>query len=209
MKAQAGISLSDTSKDAQYLSLINGITDLVKQTIHRDIESKQYVDYLSGDNSTILMLPNYPVQSIISVVINDDGWFGQGPTANAQTLVQGTDYALMSGVKGVGSNGAIRRIGAVWRRRPSWAPGKVAMQPSAPNGNICVTYMAGFSPVPAGIQYAVNAAVIRAALMSPVGGAAQSMGYEDASVSMLSPKDLAGMFGSIEKSLGAYKSIVC
>ena len=69
--------------------------------------------------------------------------------------------------------------------------------------------MAGFSPVPAGIQYAVNAAVIRAALMSPVGGAAQSMGYEDASVSMFSPKDLADMFGSIEKSLGAYKSIVC
>ena len=159
VKAQGNINPLDTSRDTQIKSLINGITDLVKQTLRRDIESTQYTEYYSGDNSSVLLLNQYPIISVSRVCLDDNAYFGQesGAFPASGDLVQGTDYAIMSGTKGVGSSGMLRRINQVWYRYPTVAPGKVALQTSAPPGNILVTYTAGFSPVPFGIKFAVNA----------------------------------------------------
>ena len=54
VKAQAGIAVGDTGRDAQLRSLIDGITSLVKQQLNRDLESTEYVEFYSGDGSPFL-----------------------------------------------------------------------------------------------------------------------------------------------------------
>ncbi len=209
VKTQAGIVPSDTSRDPQIRSFIDGITSLVKQELNRDIESTEYVEYYSGDGSPFLLLRQYPVTAVSLVCVDDSGYFGAGPASFDSTLnlVDGVDYALMSGAGGMGSTGMLRRIGTTWHRIPSRALGIIQNLPGIPNGNIKVRYTAGFVVIPPAITMAVNAAVAKQIAMAAVGGAAAQMGYEDASVSFLAPADAARLFGSIESTLANYRSI--
>ena len=102
VKTQGGIAVSDTSRDAQLRILIDGVTSLVKQQLNRNLESQQYLEYYSGDGSPLLLLRQYPVTTVSLVCVDDAGWFGAGPDSFAPTrnLIEGVDYALMSGAIG-------------------------------------------------------------------------------------------------------------
>jgi hypothetical protein len=209
VKAQGGISASDTSRDMQLRSLIDGITSLVKQLLNRDIQSTEYIEYYSGDDSPFLLLRQYPVTAVSLICVDDSGYFGAAPNGfdSSLNLVNGVDYALMSGAGGVGSTGMIRRIGTTWHRIPSRALGVIQNLPGVPNGNIKVQYTAGFVIVPPAITMAVNAAVLKQLSAATVGGGVSQMNYEDASISFLPPTDVARLFGSIESTLANYRSI--
>jgi hypothetical protein len=209
VKAQAGIAAGDTSRDAQFRSLIDGVTSLVKQQLHRDLESQTYVEYYSGDGSPILMLSQYPVTDVLRVCVDDSGYFGQvaGGFDPALNLVKGVDYALMSGVDGSGSTGLLRRIGTTWHRPPARARGILADLPGIANGNILVEYTAGFTVIPAAITMAVNALVLKQAAQAAMGGAASTLGYEDVHVGFFSPADAAKAVGCIESTLALYRSV--
>lgn len=209
VKAQAGIAVGDTSRDSQLKSFIEGITSLIKQQLNRDLESKEYTEYYSGDGSPFLLLRQYPVTAVLLVCVDDSGYFGSAPGGfdSSLNLVDGIDYALTSGAGGVGSTGMLRRIGTTWHRFPSRAIGVVQNLPGIPSGNIKVQYKAGFEVVPPAITMAVNAAILKQLSMAMVGGGASQMGYEDASVSFLPPTDAARLFGSIESTLANYRSI--
>jgi len=141
--------------------------------------------------------------------VDDSGYFGAAPNGfdSSLNLVNGVDYALMSGAGGVGSTGMIRRIGTTWHRIPSRALGVIQNLPGVPNGNIKVQYTAGFVIVPPAITMAVNAAVLKQLSAATVGGGVSQMNYEDASISFLPPTDVARLFGSIESTLANYRSI--
>lgn len=207
VKTQAGIDQSDTSKDAQIQILLDGLTSVLLQELGRDISVTSYMEYHSGDNSQILLLQQRPIISVTRVNIDYSGEFGQGVNAfdPTQDLVAGTDYAIMAGTQGIGSSGMLKRINGSWPRRATYVIGKVAPQYGAPNGNILVVYSAGYSPIPAAIIYAVNALVLSKLVTAAIGGAAQSMSYEDASVSLFSPKDLAGLIGTVERTIGSFR----
>lgn len=209
VKAQGGIASSDTSRDSQLRSLIDGITSLVKQQLNRDIESRSYVEFYSGDDSPFLLLNQYPVTAVELVCVDDAGYFGAGPAGfdSSRNLTPGVDYALMAGTKGIGSTGMLRRIGATWHRLPTRACGIIQNLPGIPSGNVKILYTAGFSVIPAAISMAVNAAVLRQAMTAITGGAASQMGYEDASVSFLAPEAATGVLGCIESTLANYRSI--
>jgi hypothetical protein len=209
VKAQGGIAPSDTTRDSQIRSFIEGITSLVKQQLNRDLESTAYVEYYSGDGSPFLLLRQYPVTAVSLVCVDDAGYFGAAPDCfdSSLNLVDGVDYALMSGAGGQGSTGMLRRIGTTWHRLPSRACGVIQNLPGLPNGNIKVQYTAGFTVIPAAVTMAVNATVLKQLLMAAAGGAASQLGYEDASVSFLAPADAANLFGSIESTLANYRSI--
>lgn len=201
--------------DAQLGSLINVATDLVKRTLHWDIELQSYLEYYDGESwsspdDAVLILRQSPVLSVQRVCVDDQAYFGQSPTAfpAANDLVAGVDYAIMAGVGGIGSSGCLRRIGSVWWRRRSWQPGKVAPQASSPSGNILVQYMAGYSPVPYGIQFAVNQTVLDVANRMLAGGIVASEAYEDASQSYFSPEIMLKVYGSVQQTLGVFRSIV-
>ena len=209
VKSQGGIPAADTSRDGQIRILIDGITSLVKQQLNREIESAEYTEYYSGDGSPFLLLRQYPVTSVSLVCLDDAGYFGAAPGGfdSSLNLVEGVDYALMSGVAGLGATGTLRRIGTTWHRYPSRAIGVIQNLPGIPSGNIKVQYTAGFDVVPPAIVMAVNAAILKQLAMSSFGGAASQLGYEDASVSFVAPADVAKLFGSIESILANYRSI--
>ncbi len=211
VKIQAGIPLSDASRDAQFDALILAMTSLVKKTIRRDIEAADYTEYHSGDNSPILVLRQYPVISIDSVCVDSAGHFGQNADGfnSSLNLVEGRDFALKSGADGVGSSGILTRIGGVWYGVATRYAGWIANQPPKPTGNIKVVYRAGYeaADIPPDLVMAINSAVIMSAFSGSVGGVnAQSMSYEDASVSYADPGTVAKAFGSIKNVLSNYTS---
>ena len=209
VKTQGGIAVSDTSRDAQLRSLIDAVTSVVKQHLNRDLESTDYVEYYSGNGTPVLLLNQHPVTAVSLVCVDDLGYFGTAPGgfAPALNLVEGVDFALMSGANGPGSSGFLRRIGTTWHRPPARAFGVLSNLPGIPNGNIQVQYTAGFQVIPPAIAMAVNALILKQASQASLGGAASEMGYEDAHISFFSSTDAATLIGSIESTLAHYRSI--
>lgn len=209
VKTQGGIAVGDNSRDSQIRILIDGISSLVKSQLSRDIESTKYVEFYSGDGSPYLILRQYPVTSVSLVCVDDAGYFGAaiGGFDTSLNLVEGVDYALMSGTGGNGATGMLRRIGATWHRYPSRAIGIIQNLPGIPSGNIKVEYTAGFTVVPPEIVMAVNSAVLKQLAIGPIGTSVSEIGYEDAHVSFFNSDDAAKVFGSIEATLAGYSSI--
>jgi hypothetical protein len=209
VKTQGGIAIGDTGRDAQLRSLIDGVTSLVKQHLNRDLESTNYVEYYSGNGTPLLLLNQYPVTAVSLVCVDDQGYFGTAPGrfAPSLNLVEGVDFALMSGGNGPGSSGFLRRIGTTWHRPPARAFGVLSNLPGIPNGNIQVQYTAGFLVIPSAITMAVNALVLKQASQASLGGAASAMSYEDAHISFFSSYDAATLLGSIESTLAHFQSI--
>ena len=209
--AQAGITSPSAAQTAQVNSYISGITSIVKKRLNRDIEQQTYTEIYTGNNTPYLLLRQTPVVSVTSLYFDPGAYNGDSPNAFAANtqLFQGTDWTLTWGQYGQGSSGIIQRINEVWYSRPSRAIGVVRdLPPLAGSGNIKVTYIAGYSPVPAAIQMAVNSLVIKMVNQAEVGGGLQSASYEDFSYSMMSPDDEAKVIGAISSTIGAYKSLV-
>lgn len=209
--AQAGITSPSAAQTAQASAFISGITSLVKHRLNRDIEQATYTEYYTGDGSPYIILRQYPVISVTSLYYDPDGYNGDASGAFGPTtqLFQGVDWTLTCGQYGQGSTGIIQRINQAWYGRPSRAIGTVSnLPPLAGSGNIKVTYIAGYNPVPPAIQMAVNALVVKMMTQADVGGGVQSTSYEDFSVSMMSPEDEAKVWGSISSTLGSFTSIV-
>lgn len=209
VRTQGG-SGTDEYSDEQIQIMIDGISDLVKKALNRDLELKERTEYYSGNNNAVLILNQRPVISVSRVCVDGGSYFGQSPNAFPVTsdLVPGVDYVVMAGVNGVGSSGCLRRLGGFWPNPPIRFPGRVSVQPGWPNGNILVTYTAGLDPIPAGIVFAVNQAVLKACANAMLAGEAQSKSYEDASISYVSQADLQSVFGSIDRVIGSYKTFV-
>jgi hypothetical protein len=208
--AQAGMVSVTDAQSAQMQAFINGISDLVYHQLHRNFDVRTYTEFYSGDGSPFILLRQYPVISVTSICEDPEGNFGQtaGGFDSSLNLVQGVDWVLMAGQNGIGSSGMIRRIKGAWWARHTRELGIVSNLPPLPSGNIKIVYTAGYSPIPYAIQMAVNSAVMRAMATAAAGGAAQSMSYEDATMTYVSPADLAMIFGTIESTLGSYKAIV-
>jgi len=209
VKNQAGISLADTSRDGQLRVWIDGMTSLVKRHLNRDIESREYVEYYTGDGSPLLLLRQFPVTAVTTVCVDNEGYFGalESSFDSSMNLAEGTGYALVSGGYGPGSNGIIRRIGAVWSRPSARARGVLQTLSGSNVGNIKVQYTAGFATIPAALQLAVNSAVIKQLATAGFGGAVSQLSYEDASIGFVSPSDGSALLGTVESILASYRSV--
>lgn len=210
VKNQAGISLSDTSMDEQIKAFISGITDYVKRYLGRDIESKSYTEYYSGDGSIELILRQFPVISIQRVCEDSGSYFGNAPNAfpASSDLTNGVDYTVEAGQFGQGTTGILRRIGATWQRYRSRSLGTVQDLPAIQQGNILVQYTAGYSPVPPALVMAINSLVIKGVNEAALGGPVASETYEDAAVSYFASSDMSKVLGSVNSTLGLFKGIV-
>ena len=210
MKNQAGIALSDTTRDLQLRAFIDGVSDYVVRYLGREIEQRSYSEYYSGDGTVQLILRQYPVISVERVCVDLGGYFGApaGSFATADNLVSGVDYALMAGQRGNGSSGILRRVNGTWPSMPSRVLGTVQTLPGVAQGNILVEYTAGYEQVPASLSMAVNSLVMRGVFQSQFGGGLQSASYEDAAASFASSDEVAKTVGSVTSSLGLFKTIV-
>lgn len=210
VKTQAGIPQSDTSRDEQFASLLAGITAALKSDINRDLEQQTYTEYYSGDGSQTLILRQYPVQSITSIYLDSDGYwgFGSGSFASATLLVEGTDYALKRSSSSIGSgSGIVQRIGGNWPMPSRRVGGFIADQVGIGVGNIKVVYVAGYATIPADLQMAVNELVIRKANSAAFGMSFKQGQYEDANATFMTPEEMRGLVGSIESVLSSYREV--
>jgi len=138
----------------------------IKDYLDSNIESATYTHYFDGTALRDIVLRQRPVTSIVSVYIDQTGYYGQSsdPFPATTLLEAGRDYALVLDDSGTTANisrsGLLRRIGpgdanfyspfnsntlSAGTRGATWMRGL---------GNVKVTYVAGWPTVPAAIRQA-------------------------------------------------------
>lgn len=172
----------------------------IKSYLKRDININQYVEYYNGNGTPNIILNQYPVYpSNLSVWFDPQGYWGQAPNAFASgtLLTQGTNYAVVIDSGGARSNrGLIQYLSGgpitmaqFWLPNPPLFTGKLAATrpPCWPvgQGNLKVSYVAGFNPIPADLVYAAGMTIAYMARTMSQGGPLQSESFEAYSYSIL------------------------
>ncbi len=150
-------------------NLITQASKAIQTYCKQNIELATWTEYYSGNGTPNLPLRQMPVNSIINLWFDPQGYWGQrsGSFGSGTLQTVGTQYALDIDTGGTVSNrGLVRRIGGTylgfgfgyygfgnWNSKlagtqlPVWIVGP---------GNIKVEYSAGFDPVPADVTAACN-----------------------------------------------------
>lgn len=207
------IGVSDTSLDALIDLLIPQADAIIKGYLQRDIEQATYTEYYDGSGDKVLLLNQTPVQSITSVHLDSDGYYGDGTDAfpASSALVEGTDFVLRKDdatATEVSKSGILYHTGKGWPRPFSRRQGQLTSSPGSGMGNIKVVYVAGWATVPADIQFAANKVVVSMIGERDKAGRLQSENIEDYSYTLVSGEEEAQALDSVKGSLARYKRIV-
>jgi hypothetical protein len=184
---------------------------MIERSLKRRLDWDTHTEFYSGDGTPFLVLNHWPVHAITSLWLSGNGWFGDGDGFTAaDLLVAGDDYALSRSDTATAASlsGVVRRINGVWPKATMRQGEQLVDQPIGGNGNIKVTYEAGYTAVPPDLSLAAAQLVARIRSTLSVGGGVQSMSYEDAAVTFLGQAESAGMIGSIESTLRHYRNYV-
>jgi hypothetical protein len=110
--------------DETWQAIVSGVSAWVCTAISRDLASQQYVVALNGAGGMVQTLPQYPVTSVASVVVD-----GQAIPQSADALQPGW---VQAGVRSLALRGGYR-----------FARGYA---------NVVVTYTAGYAEIPSDVQ---------------------------------------------------------
>jgi len=145
--------------------------------------ARTYTEYYDGTGSRELVLRHRPVQSITSVYVDDDGYYGEGssPFASADLLTAGEDYCLKrdnASESEASLSGVLLRIGSVWSRPSARVSGLLSSVRGNATGNIKVTYVAGYLRAQPDVALATNQLIAELRRSARDGGALQSESYD-------------------------------
>ncbi len=152
LKSHMGITTTDAARDTRLSTILDQVVSYMQRRIGRKLFETTYTEYYKGSGSDTLLLRQTPVQSITSVHVDPDGYWGQGPGTPYDTddaLTEGTDFALdlddqlISGTA-VSTSGALMRIGGVWSMESGIYSNNVSQGTRPGLGNIKVVYVAGY-----------------------------------------------------------------
>lgn len=207
------LGVSDTSLDEIIDLLIPQADAIIKGYLKRDIEQVTYTEYYSGTGNQIVVLNQAPVQSIISVHEDGDGYYGDGTDAfsTSTALIQGTDFVLRKDdntATEVSGSGILYRIGKLWPRPYLRLHNQLSSTPSQGIGNIKVVYVAGWATVPADIEFAANKLVISMIGSRDKAERLESESIEDYSYTLAASEDESRLLDSVKGALARYKRIV-
>lgn len=212
IKAFLNIPASNTTQDDWLTALQEAAEQTIKSYCNRDFESATYTEYYTGTGLRTFTLRQTPVSSITSLYLDQSGNFGLNPDgsfAATSLLVQGTDYVLdLNPSSGRSDTGIVFRINTVWPRfYREYYIGRMAGRLYSSEGNIKVTYQAGYTSIPADIQYAV--AYLTSYMRRNIGSGAplakEKIG--DYSYELAQPRWLE-QIGELKQILGKYKDFV-
>ena len=220
LKISMGIPLTNTSMDTQLTAFVAAADAAVKKWCKRDLESTTYsADYYSGNNRPDLVLRQRPVTTLTSIWVDAAGFWGQGANAFASNTLQtvGRDYALIKDAPGGAASlsGIVRRVGTTglvgfmggivypsglrqgtlsgWDRGTVWPAG---------DGNIKVSYTAGYLTVPSDLQEATNMIAKQLKAMQGTGMPMASENYVDYAYALLT--DPKSPIASVRSILAQY-----
>lgn len=211
-KTHAGISGS--AEDAFLTQILLQVEASLQRHIGRQIEAATVTEYYDGDGTNSLWLRRTPVQSITSVYQDEDARYASAdsPFPASTLLTAGTDYALRvdqpTGGATASMCGRLYRIGTVWSRPFARRGDLLVSSPGDPIGNIKVTYVAGWSSVPADIVLAVHQMLGQIRMQRSAGGPLQSESLDYWSATYLTPDKIAQSLGSVEWLIKSYKQVV-
>lgn len=164
------LGLTSTSEDAQLRSFLDGVESAIERWCKRTFRSASYTEYYDGNGDRILTLDQRPLTAVSGVWVDQEGYYGT--TANA---FQGSNDQWTSGVDFAAKrtdqsekNGSI----LVALRGLGYSPG---FWPCG-EGNIKVTYTAGYTAIPDDLILAIHllASAIRTNAENGVAGAIKS-----------------------------------
>lgn len=207
------LGLNDTTLDDVIDLLIPQAEALVKSYLQREIEETTFTEYYSGTGKQILVLNQTPVQSILSVHEDADGYFENGTDAfpTSSVLAEGKDFVLRkdnASDNEVCKSGILYRIGKAWPRPFTHRHGQLALGPGLGLGNIKVVYVAGWTTIPADIQFAISKLVTSMLETRNKSGRLESESIEDYSYSLSGVGESDKMLDSVKSSLSHYKKVV-
>lgn len=119
-------NISDTTKDELYQLYIDAACDLVKKYTHRDLESTEYTEVYDGPRSCSLVLNQFPVSEIDTILVDTEEIEVYDATDNP------SGYQLDS------ANGIVHLTSM-------WPAGRKIIN---------IVYTAGFDTIPADLKYA-------------------------------------------------------
>lgn len=170
--------------------------------------ARKLTEYYNGTNSRDLWLREKPVQSIASVYLDSDAYWGQGasPFDSTTLLVEGTDYALEVVSSGYSKSGRLVRIGGVWTGTRERSAGLLTAAPAAGQGNIKATYTADYPFVPGDIQGACAnlLQVLRQAQAQGLPLVSESLDYY--SYQLAGQSEAVSQLGNVKSVIASYKS---
>jgi hypothetical protein len=179
------LGITSSTEDVRLQALCQAVDASIKRYLSRDIERGTYTPggtsspvengtgdsgYYSGDNSRFLILRQRPLVTVTSIYSDTTGRFGDNPDgafASDTLLVAGTDYVVRWDGLLPGSStrcsyaGIVERINGVWPAAWRYSAGTINPSLGDHQGNIKITYTAGYTTVPPDIKYAASLLVAR------------------------------------------------
>lgn len=222
MMTAMGLNPNVTRIFNRYDQLRIGVEAAIKKWCKWEIEQQAgVVDYYDGNDSPDIILRRPYVQSVASVYLDPQGFYGQNaqgfPAASLQ--VAGSDWALVNdgysdGI--VGRSGLLRRLTAflflfpsdlVYNRQPGGLAYRRPQTWPVGYGNIKVTYTYGFAPgtIPSDIQLAVITGCAMIANSSKWGFPAQSENLGAHSYSLIVGREPE--FATVRDMLSRYRDL--
>ncbi len=156
LKTLWGIAADDVANDAQFRALITQCSARIETFCRRKFAAADYTEYLAGTGERLLPTRQRPINSVASVYEDVNGNWGQGddPFPAETLLTAGTDYAIVKDSEGLGASGLLYRVNGIWPRYDGYKQGTISPVPATPQGNVKVTYNAGFTIIPYDVQQA-------------------------------------------------------
>lgn len=175
---------------------------------------KAVTEYYSGDGTDRLMLRQRPVQSVGSVYVDEDGYFGEGsdPFPASTLLTAGSDYCLLRDTTSAeveqSKAGILLRLGGVWPDITRHARGLLSGERAAGRGNIKVTSTVGWANIPEPTQMAVHMLVGLMRSTQGLGGQIRSLSLDYFSYTLATASETKDDALSIRRLLGVGKEWV-
>lgn len=189
------IPLNHTAEDAKLLLLLRVASDWIGELLDRpDLTLKSRTEYYDGTGTQNLLLRSRPVYTSTTpqVFVDTSGyWATASGSFNSTTtqLTWGSDFSLRldPGENGLSRSGILIRIGSTWERPQVRQQGLLSPFIGVGNGNIKVTYLAGYTVdlMPSSIRMAVLFLVSRLRYVLPLGVELGSESYEERSISIV------------------------
>lgn len=228
LKAFLGVS-TVASDDARLAAILAGADAQVKSFLQRGHgrtsfanwpESGSGTEFYDGPGTLDLLLRYTPVSAVASVYLDSGGYYGDGASAFAATtlLTVGTDYVLVRDDGSQSASGRLRRLGVLgssaWMHSASVTQGSLAGRtgPSWPRGqgNIKVTYTAGFTEIPRDLTLATLQVAAYVQALASTGGmliGSESLGEYSNSQSAVAIQSGVPQLGSALQTLKRYRGI--
>lgn len=195
LKAELEVLDSDTVEDKKLLLFAEAASDMIEEYLGRKVGKEARTEYYSGTNTQFLPLRCRPVFTSPTILVSEDSSGFWGTTSGAfpsdTALTYGVDFGLqIDQDDGTSRSGVLVKINRYWDRPYVRRAGLLSPYFDHANGNIKVTYTAGYSvdKLPAAIRFACNALIMRMNHLMPFGFPTTGDTYEERSLQYQLPQ---------------------